>query len=110
RRPREPLPVLHHVADGALVVVRVRAPAALRQRAPLHLAGDAVGVDEAEALLVADDLPLEVLGLAVEEEAVVLTLVGAEEPAGSVRRRDGADAAQRRHVCPAEVTLGRVLE
>src|SRR5207253_11483456 len=87
-----------------------RAPAAAGQLPLLHLARDAVGVDETEGLLVADDLPLEVLRLAVEEEAIVLAHVGAEEAVGAVGRGDGAHAAKRRYVSPRQIALGRVLE
>ena len=51
---------------------------------PLDLAGDAVGIDEAQPFAVRGQPPSEVLGLAVEEEPVILALVGAEEAVGAV--------------------------
>src|SRR5437870_3535398 len=59
RSPRHALPVLHHVADRAVVVDGYRPPAAAGQLPLLHLARAAVRGDEARGLLVADGLPLE---------------------------------------------------
>src|SRR5262249_34347303 len=70
-RPGAALPVLHHVADGFVVVVEHRPPAAVGERLALDLAGNAVRIDQPELLLVPGDPPGEVLRLAVEEEAVV---------------------------------------
>ena len=107
--PGDARPPLHLEARGAVVVGRDGAPAANRERPPHDLAGDAVRIDEAEPVLVAGDLPGEVLGLAVEEEAVVLARIGAEEAVGAVGGRHGAHAPERGHVGPVHVALGRIL-
>src|SRR5207249_4283956 len=83
-RPRDAGPAFHLEAHGVIVVGGHGAPAAAGQWMAHHLAGDAVRVDDAEPVPVTDELPREVLGLAVEEEAVVLARVGAEEAVGAV--------------------------
>src|SRR5205085_1688525 len=72
RRPRDALPVLHLVAGGGAVLVPDVAPAAARgpTRWPA-VALDRVGVGEPEAVPDPDGRPFEVLGLALEEVAVV---------------------------------------
>src|SRR5262245_20485229 len=109
RRPGDALPVLHHEADGLVVVVGNGSPATSRERLALDLAGEAARIDETHLLPAPGELPGEVLRLAVEEEAVVLALVGAEEAVGAVRRRHRAHAPECRDVGPVQVPLPGIL-
>src|SRR6185436_15851353 len=87
RRPRNALPLRVHVADEWNVGPH-RVPRLLRLYPPAdRLAGEVRLLADAQLRPLADELPFEVLGLAVEERAVVLARVGAEEAVGAVRRR-----------------------
>src|SRR5262249_58484529 len=74
----------------------LRAPAPVRQPEVPGLALEVERIDEAELLGFAGELPGEVLGLPVEERAVVLAHVGAEEAVRAVGGGHGADPPQRR--------------
>src|SRR5262249_50277419 len=69
------------------------------------LAAQAVRIGEPIHLALADQLPVEVLRLAVEEEAVILREIRAEKAVGTIRRRELAHAAKRGEVGPVEVAL-----
>src|SRR5262249_14928780 len=106
-RPRHALPVL--LLEPEVRNAREdRAPAAAGQVLDLALLLHLVGIDEAKVLGFADELPGEVLGLAVEEGPVVLAHVRAEESVRSIRRREAANPPERRHVRPDRIALRRI--
>ena len=107
RAPRRALPIGHLESDAGATRDH-HPPAALRQAAQERLLLERRAVEEDEQILLADELPLEVLYLAVEVRAVVLGEVGAEEAIGAVRRGDLAGAAQARDVRPDGVARVRV--
>src|SRR5262249_4911844 len=64
RRPGDALPVLHHEADGLVVVVGHGSPATSGERLALDLAGEAARIDEPHLLPAPGEFPGEVLRLA----------------------------------------------
>src|SRR5207302_7099789 len=100
RGPGHAPPLGIHVAEELEVGRPVRAPAPARQPAVSRLPLEIHRIDETELVRLALELPLEVLGLAVEERPVVLAHVRPEEPVGAIGGADGPDSSQRRNVGP----------
>src|SRR6266404_2987548 len=109
RHPREPLPP--GLAEAVARDRSVEDPAVpARVRHELDLPLERIGRERMVLVLHGDELVGEVLGLGVEAvEAVVLRHLGAEDAVGAVGRRDGAYAAERRHVGPELIAVSRVL-
>src|SRR5581483_1234584 len=110
RRPGRPLPSRILVPHHLLVRRPGLLDAAVGPTAALDSIDEARGIREHERLALAHEAPGEVLGLAVEERAVVLAQVRAEEAVGAVGGRDLPHPAQCRDVGPRAVALLGILE
>src|SRR5207249_2970034 len=83
RCPRDAAPAGIHVADE-LEVRPLRPPATTRQPEVAGFSLEVQRIDQAQLLRLAVELPDEVLGLPVEERAVVLAHVGTEKAVRTV--------------------------